>query len=63
MLRGLAEQGIGIIVVTSDLIEAIGMCDRVVVMHEGQCTGVAEADGINEENIMTRATVAVPAQS
>ena len=63
LLRGLAEQGIGIIVVTSDLIEAIGMCDRVVVMHEGQCTGVAEADGINEENIMTRATVAVPAQS
>ena len=52
ILRELCSQGIGIIIITSDLPEAIGMSDRVVVMHEGEITGIVEGKEINEETIM-----------
>jgi ribose transport system ATP-binding protein len=38
----LAEQGITILMVSSDLEEIIGMSDRVIVMHERRLTGVLE---------------------
>lgn len=52
LLRKLSEEGIGIIVVTSELPEAIGVCDRIIVMHEGKITGIVQDDQISEENIM-----------
>ncbi len=35
-LRGLAEQGLGVLVASSELPELIGLCDRVIVMHAGR---------------------------
>ncbi len=34
-LREFASSGVGIIIISSDLPELIGMCDRVLVMHKG----------------------------
>ncbi len=39
IIRDLAEQGIGVIMISSELPEIIGMCDRVIVMREGVVTG------------------------
>jgi ribose transport system ATP-binding protein len=36
-LRGLAKDGLGVLVASSELPELIGLCDRIVVMHAG-CT-------------------------
>jgi ribose transport system ATP-binding protein len=41
-MAALAEQGITILMVSSDLEETIGMSDRVVVMHERRLKGVLE---------------------
>jgi L-arabinose transport system ATP-binding protein len=39
LLYGLAESGKAVIVVSSDLAEVIGICDRIVVMREGRIVG------------------------
>ena len=57
MLRELASQGVGIIVVSSDLPEIIGLCDRVVVMAEGKVTGILGRDELDENEIMKHASV------
>ena len=38
IIRGLAEQGVGVLMVSSELPEVIGVCDRVLVMCEGRIT-------------------------
>ena len=45
-----------IVVISSELPEVIGICDRVVVMREGVITGECSEEDINQENIMTLAT-------
>ncbi|WPX08483.1 sugar ABC transporter ATP-binding protein [Anaerocellum danielii] len=52
LLRELAKSGIGIILISSEMPEIIGMCDRVLVMREGRITGELSGDKITEENIM-----------
>lgn len=52
LLRELANSGIGIILISSEMPEIIGMCDRVLVMREGRITGELSGDKITEENIM-----------
>lgn len=45
IIRGLAEQGVGVLMVSSELPEVIGVCDRVLVMCDGRITGeVARAE-------------------
>ena len=57
LLSHLAKQGIGIIMISSELPEIIGMSDRVVVMHEGRISGIiAEETQMTQENIMRLAT-------
>ncbi len=54
----LAQRGIGIIVISSEMPEIIGICDRVLVMREGQIAGeVGGSTGrpITQENIMAYA--------
>jgi ribose transport system ATP-binding protein len=52
LLRELAKNGIGVIMVSSEMPEIIGMCDRVIVMHEGSIKGIVSKEDINEEKIM-----------
>jgi len=54
-LRKLACQGTGILIVSSDMIEIIGMSDRVLVMFEGEIVVEIPAEKISEEKIMAAA--------
>lgn len=55
VLRRLADQGVAILIVSSDLEEVIGIADRVVVMHEHRITGQLTGDRITESAIMNLA--------
>ena len=47
----LAQSGIGILMVSSELEEIIGMSDRVVVMHERKITGILSRQQLTQERI------------
>ena len=51
-LRELADQGLSIILVSSELPEIIGMSDRILVMREGRIACELEAEGATEEKIL-----------
>ncbi|WP_068300341.1 sugar ABC transporter ATP-binding protein [Pararhodobacter sp. CCB-MM2] len=51
-LRDLAGQGLSVIVVSSEMQELIGLCDRVMVMREGRITGQVTGQDINERAIV-----------
>jgi ABC-type sugar transport system ATPase subunit len=51
-LRELAAGGTGVILISSDLPELIGMCDRIIVMHQGSITGEVSRADFSEELIM-----------
>ena len=44
ILRDLARSGVGVVVVSSELPELIGLCDRVLVVREGLISGEVEGD-------------------
>jgi ribose transport system ATP-binding protein len=54
-LRTLADQGIGIWMISSDMEEILRMSDRVVVMHEGKISGELDGESATEEQIMALA--------
>jgi len=56
LLRSLAESGTGVIIVSSELPEVLGVSDRVAVVHEGRLAGVLSGETATEENIMTLAS-------
>ena len=56
ILRDLARSGVGTVVVSSELPELIGLCDRVLVVREGLINGEAEGDALTEENLMRLAS-------
>ena len=49
----LAQQGAGVIMISSELPEIIGVCDRTLVMAEGRITGEVEGDDLTQERIMS----------
>jgi ribose transport system ATP-binding protein len=55
LLRQLADRGIGVIMISSELPEVIGTCDRVAVMYEGSICGILEGEDVNEQSIIQRA--------
>jgi ribose transport system ATP-binding protein len=56
IIHALAESGVGVIVISSELPEVIGLSDRVLVMREGTITGELAGEAITQENIMRLAT-------
>jgi D-xylose transport system ATP-binding protein len=56
LMNDLAEQGISIIMISSDLEEVLGMSDRVMVMCEGRSTTTLAIADATEERIMALAT-------
>ncbi len=65
-IRDLTRRGVGVIMASSELPELIGMCDRIVVFHEGRIVGELQRADFSEEVIMQMATgtggATVPAQ-
>lgn len=55
-LRQLADEGIAIVVVLSDMIELLGLCDRITVMYEGKITKSFINKEVTEEKIMVAAS-------
>jgi ribose transport system ATP-binding protein len=51
-LRNLADQGLAVILVSSELPEIIGMSDRILVMRNGSIAGEFERAEVNEEKIL-----------
>lgn len=56
LINELAEKGVAIIVVSSDLPELLGISDRIIVIHEGKITGELSRNEATQEKIMTFAT-------
>ncbi|MBI5472652.1 MAG: sugar ABC transporter ATP-binding protein [Ignavibacteriae bacterium] len=56
-INRLAQHGIGVLVISSDLPELLGICNRIAVMCEGRVTGVLSRDEATQEKIMTLATM------
>ena len=52
LMRGLADSGVAVLMISSDMEEVIGVSDRVAVMHEGSISGVLNRDQFSEENIL-----------
>jgi len=52
LLRRLATEGVGVIMISSELPEVVGLCDRVLVMYEGRQCGMLAGSEINEKSII-----------
>jgi ribose transport system ATP-binding protein len=52
LIADLAGAGMAIVMVSSEMMEMIGLCDRVAVVSQGRIAGVLEGAAITEENIM-----------
>ena len=57
ILNQLAEQGMGILMISSEQPEIIGMCDRVIVMREGAVAGELDHSEVTEQKITKLATI------
>ena len=56
LMERLAENGVAVLFVSSEMEEILGMSDRALVMHEGRITGKLERDELSEEAVMHLAT-------
>ncbi len=56
IMDGLAARGIGVILISSELPEVLGLTDRIAVFHEGTITGVVETAKTSQEEIMRYAS-------
>lgn len=52
IINELAQKGVGIIVISSELPEIMGICDRIVTIFEGKLTGIFEKSSFNGNSIM-----------
>lgn len=57
ILRDLARSGVGIVVISSELPELIGVCDRVLVVREGRIAGEVSGGDMTEDHIMYLASL------
>jgi len=53
MINDLAEQELGVILISSDLPEVLAMSDRILVMREGKQMGIFSREEATQEKIMT----------
>lgn len=52
LLRKLTSHGVSVIMTSSDTLELIGLCDRVLVMYEHQLNGELQGADLTEENLV-----------
>lgn len=52
LIRGLAAEGVAILMISSDMEEALGVSDRILVMHEGGIRGSLVRSTASEEAVM-----------
>ncbi len=52
MMRALADNGVAVLMISSDMEEVIGVSDRIAVMHEGAISGMLERDEFSEHRVL-----------
>jgi ribose transport system ATP-binding protein len=52
----LTATGVGILMISSDLEEILGMSDRVLVMHQGELAGELAREEVSQQAVMHLAT-------
>jgi ribose transport system ATP-binding protein len=52
LMRGLADRGVAVMMISSDMEEILGISDRVAVMQEGNLAGILNREEVSEEAIM-----------
>jgi ribose transport system ATP-binding protein len=55
LMRSLADSGIGLLFFSTDLSEIVNMCDRALVMYEGQIVQELSGAGLTEANLVSAA--------
>jgi ribose transport system ATP-binding protein len=63
LMRGLADAGVAILMISSDMEEVIGVSDRIVVMQEGAISGSLAREQFSQENVMRLAVARGTEQS
>jgi ribose transport system ATP-binding protein len=56
LIDRLVKEGIGVIVISSDLPELLGISDRIAVMWDGKIAGILDRKDATQEKVMTLAT-------
>jgi ribose transport system ATP-binding protein len=56
ILRELASQGVGVVVISSELPEIIGLCDRALVIRDGRLAGEVQDEDMTEEALLRLAS-------
>jgi ribose transport system ATP-binding protein len=56
LMNELTENGVAILMISSDLLEVLGMSDRILVMAGGRITGELSMEEATQEKVMTLAT-------
>jgi len=52
LMNAFKDKGMGILMISSEIPEILGVCDRVMVMHEGEIAGILERKDATQEGIM-----------
>lgn len=54
IIRSLSEQGVAMVLTSSDLPELIGLSDRIAIMHDGRLDECIATDGLTEGGLLAR---------
>jgi len=52
LIRECADNGMTVLIVSSEMEELINICGRILIMHEGECKGFVNAEDVNPEKIL-----------
>ena len=63
LMNELVRRGVAVLMISSELPEVLGMCDRILVMHEGRIAGELTQAAATQEAVMELATGAAAAAS
>jgi ribose transport system ATP-binding protein len=55
LINDLTDQGVAILLISSELMEIIAMSDRILVMHNGEYKGEIDSENVTQERIMSLA--------
>jgi ABC-type sugar transport system ATPase subunit len=55
-MERLASQGVAILVISSEMLEVLGIADRILVMHDGRISGELSKEQFSEEAVVHLAT-------
>ena len=52
LIRACADEGMGALVVSSEMEELISLCNRIMIMHEGKLKAIVDAEGLTPDRIL-----------